>query len=134
MSIKIPFLYFIMELVPWFHEIDKSNVTSSFRGNRKCSVRLNKNPLKIKSDDEEILESSRSFVQAEKRENNENTLNIESISKSENLAKSSIVIKPRHLKYPVLINMEKKLDMILSKISKLNSKLPDEIKPHSQAN
>lgn len=97
-------------------------------------MRLNKNPLKIKSDDEEILESSRSFVQAEKRENNENTLNIESISKSENLAKSSIVIKPRHLKYPVLINMEKKLYMILSKISKLNSKLPDEIKPHSQAN
>ena len=94
-------------------------------------MRLKKNPLKIKSDDEEILESSRSFVQAE---NNENTLNIESINKSENSAKSSIVIKPRHLKYPVLINMEKKLDMILSKISKLNSKLPDEIKPHSQAN
>ena len=43
MSIKIPFLYFIMELVPWFHEMDKSNVTSSFRGNRKCSVRLKKN-------------------------------------------------------------------------------------------
>lgn len=97
-------------------------------------MRLKKNPLKIKSDDEEILESSRSFVQAEKRENNENTLNIESINKSENSAKSSIVIKPRHLKYPVLINMEKKLYMILSKISKLNSKLPDEIKPHSQAN
>ena len=74
------------------------------------------------------------FVQAEKSENSENTFNIESINKSENSAKSSIVIKPRHLKYPVLINMEKKLDMILSKISKLNCKLPDEVKPHSQAN
>ena len=75
------------------------------------------------------LDSTCSDVQA----NSANTLNIVSISKSENSAKSSIVI--------ALLTEEssagengKKLDMILNEIWKLNSKLPDKIKPRKQAN
>ena len=54
------------------------------------SIRTSKK--KGKSNDKENLDSSCSFVQAEESENSANTLNIESISKSENWAKLSIVV------------------------------------------
>ena len=50
---------------------------------------------------------------------------LESVSKSENLAKSSIVIASSTETSSANEN-GKKLDMILKGISKLNSRLPDE--------
>ena len=69
----------------------------------------------------------------EESANNANTLNIQSISKSENSAKSSIVIASSSETSSANENW-KKLDMILSEKSKLNSKLSNEIKPRKQAN
>ena len=62
-----------------------------------------------------------------------NTLNIESISKNENSTKSSIVIASSSETSSANEN-GRKLDMILSEISKLNSKLSEKIKPRKQAN
>ena len=62
-----------------------------------------------------------------------NTLNIESISKTENSTKSSIVTASSYQK-PSADENGRKFDMILSKISKLNSKLSKKIKPRKQAN
>ena len=50
---------------------------------------------------------------------------LESVSKSENLAKSSIVIASS-TETPSANENAKKLDMILKEISKLNSRLPDQ--------
>ena len=47
---------------------------------------------KMKTDNEENLDSSRSVAQAKESANSANTLNVESISKSENSAKLSVVI------------------------------------------
>ena len=88
---------------------------------------------KGKGDNGENLDSNCSVVQAEEKANSANTLNIESDSKSESLAKSSIVIASSTEKSSANEN-GKKLDLKLSEISKLDSKLPDEIKPHKQAN
>ena len=65
--------------------------------------------------------------------NSANTLNIESISKTENSTKSSIVIASLYQK-PSADENGRKFDMILSKISKLNSKLSKKITPRKQAN
>ena len=65
--------------------------------------------------------------------NSANTLNIESISKTENSTKSSIVIASSYEK-PRADENRRKLDMILNEISKLYSKLSKKIKPHKQAN
>ena len=62
-----------------------------------------------------------------------NTLNIESISESENSTKSSIVIASSSETSSADRN-GRKLDMILSEISKFNSKLSQMIKPRNQAN
>ena len=62
-----------------------------------------------------------------------NTLNTESISKSENSTKLSIVIASSSETSSAGEN-GRKLDMILSEISKLNSKLSEKIKPRKQAN
>ena len=64
----------------------------------------------------------------EESANSANTLNIQSISKSDNSAKLSIVIASSSETSSADAN-GKKLDMILSELSKLNSKLSDEIKP-----
>ena len=69
----------------------------------------------------------------EESANSANTLNIQSISKSENSAKSSVVIASSSETSSPDEN-GKKLDMILSEISMLNSKLSNEIKPRKQAN
>ena len=58
---------------------------------------------------------------------------LESISISENLAKSSIVIASS-TETSCANENGKKLDMILKEISTLNSKLPDEVKFRKQAN
>ena len=68
-----------------------------------------------------------------KSANGDNTLNIESISKTENSTKSSIVITSSYEK-PSADENRRKLDMILNEISKLNSKLPKKIKSRKQAN
>ena len=57
----------------------------------------------------------------------------ESVSKSENLAKTSIVIASSS-ETPNANENGKKLGMILKEISKLNSRLPDEVKRRKQAN
>ena len=61
------------------------------------------------------------------------TFNIQSISKRENSAKSSIAIASSSETASADEN-GRKLDMILSKISKLNYKLSEKIKPRKQAN
>ena len=86
---------------------------------------------KGKSANEESLDSSCSFVQSEESENNANTLNIASISKSGNSAKSSIVMASST---EFADGHGKKVDMKFSEISKLNPKLFDEINSHKQAN
>ena len=58
---------------------------------------------------------------------------LESVSKSENLAKTSIVIASS-TETPSANKNGKKLDMILKEISKLNSRLPDKVKFRKQAN
>ena len=68
-----------------------------------------------------------------KSANSDNTLNIESVSKTENSTKSSIVIASSYEK-PSADENGRKLDMILNEISKLNSKLSKKIKPRKQAN
>ena len=62
-----------------------------------------------------------------------NTLNIESISKSEDLTKSSIVIASSAETSSADEN-GRKFDVILREISKLNSKLSEKMKPRKQAN
>ena len=86
---------------------------------------------KGKSANEESIDSSCIFVQAEESENNANTLNIAPISKSGNSAKSSIVIASST---EFADGHGKKVDMKLSEISKFNPKLFDEINSHKQAN
>ena len=88
---------------------------------------------KAKSDNGENLNSSYSTVQLEESAKGVNTLNIESISKSENSTKSSIVIASSSETSSAHGN-EGNLDMILSKISKFNSKLSEKIRPRNQAN
>ena len=92
-------------------------------------VQLKKNlqKKKEKSDNGENLDSSCGVVQLEESANSANTLNIQSISKSENSAKSSVVIASSSETSSPDEN-GKKLDMILSEISMLNSKLSNEIK------
>ena len=96
---------------------------------RWLSVQLNKNlQEKGKSNDGDNLDSSCSVIQLEESANSANTLNTESISKRENLTKSSIVIASS----PETSSADKngrQLDMILSEISKLNSKLSEKTKP-----
>ena len=67
------------------------------------------------------------MVQLEERASSANTLNIEPISKCENLVKPSIVIVSSSETSSADEN-GRKLDMILSEISKLNSKLSKKIK------
>ena len=89
---------------------------------------------KGKIDNGENLDStSCSVVQLEESASNANTLNIESISKSENSVKSSIVIASSS-EISSADENERKLDTILSEISKLNSKLSEKINPRKQAN
>ena len=89
-------------------------------------------PKKAKSDNGENLISSYSAVQLEVSTNSANTLNIESISKSENSTKLLIVIVSSSETSSADEN-GRKLDMILSEISKLNSKILEKIKPRKQA-
>ena len=77
---------------------------------------------KAKSDNGENLNSSYSTIQPEESANSVNTLNIKSISKSENPTKPSIVIASSSETSSANDN-GRNLDMILSKISKLDSKL-----------
>ena len=96
---------------------------------RWLSVQLNKKlQEKGKSNNGENLDSSCSIIQPEESANSANTLNIESISKRENLTKSSIVIASSSETSSAGKN-GRKLDMILSEISKLNSKLSEKTKP-----
>ena len=88
---------------------------------------------KVKGDNGENLNSSYSAVQLEESTNSVNTLNIESLSKSENSTKSLIVIASSSETSNADEN-GRKLDMILSEISKLNSKLSEKIKPWKEAN
>ena len=88
---------------------------------------------KAKSDNGENLNSSYCAVQLEESAKSVNTLNIESISKNENSTKSSIAIASLSETSSADGN-GRKLDMILSQISKLNSKLFQKIKPRNQAN
>ena len=81
-----------------------------------------------KTDKGENLDFSCSVVQVEESANSANTLNIQPISKSDNSAKSSLVIASSSETSSADAN-GKKLDKILSEISKLDSKLSDEIKP-----
>ena len=85
-------------------------------------------PKKGKSNNGENLDSSCSVVQLEGNANSANTLNIESISKRENSTKSSIVIASSSETSSADKN-GRKLNMILSEISKLNSKLSEKTKP-----
>ena len=99
------------------------------------SKRLKKNlqrKKKCKSDNGD-LDFSCNDVQAEESANSANTLSIESISKSENSTKSLLVIASLTETSSADEN-RKKIDMILSEIWKLNSKLPDETKPCKRAN
>ena len=70
---------------------------------------------KGKNDNEENLDSSYSVVQPKKNANSENTLNIQSISKSANSVKSSIVIASSSKRSSADEN-GRKLDVILSEI------------------
>ena len=81
-----------------------------------------KSKKKAKTDNGENLNSSYSTIQLEESANSVNTLNIKSISKSENPTKPSIVIASSS-ETSSANNNGRNLDMILSKISKLNSKL-----------
>ena len=99
----------------------------------QCELRRTSKEKKDKSDNGENLDSSCRDVQAEESADSANTLNIESISKSENSAKLSIMIALSTETSSVDEN-RKKLDMILSQISKLSAKLPDKIKLRKQAN
>ena len=85
---------------------------------------------KAKSDNGENLSSSYSAVQLEESTNSVNTLNIESISKSENSAKSIASSSETSS----ADENGRKLNMILSEMSKLNSKLSEKRKPCKQAN
>ena len=85
---------------------------------------------KAKSDNGENLGSSYSAVQLEESASSVNTLNIESISKSENSTKSIALSSETSS----ADENGRKLDMILSEMSKLNSKLSEKIKPRKQAN
>ena len=89
-------------------------------------------PKKDKRDNGENLDCSCSVVQLEKNKNSVNTLNIQSISKSENSTKSSIVIASSSETSSANDN-GRKLNLILREISKLNSKLSEKIKPGKQA-
>ena len=85
---------------------------------------------KAKSDNGENQSSTYSPVQVEESANSVNTLNIESISKSENSTKSVASSSETSS----ADENRRKLDMVLSEMSKLNSKLSEKIKPRKQAN
>ena len=76
---------------------------------------LLKRNARRKSDNEGNLDSSCSVDQLEKSANSENTLNIQSISKSEDSAKSSIVIASSSERSSADEN-GRKLHMILNEI------------------
>ena len=80
----------------------------------------------------EILDSNCSVVQLEERASSANTLNIQSISKSETSVKSSILIASSS-ETSCADENGRKLDMISREISKLNSKFSEKIKPCKQA-